>query len=424
MNCKNCEKLKQVIDELKKRIADLEAKLARYENPHVPPSKIERRRPPSQNPGKPGQRAGHKGTTRPQPEPTERIESKLEKCPHCNHSLGEPTKTERRIIEEIPEPQPVRIIEFVNHHYWCDKCNRGIVASHPDIPEKGRFGKNVLTQVTLLKYEDRLPHRKIREALERQYGLKVSPASIFDFTRRVNESLQSVYNFILQRIRDSDVVYVDETGIGVNGKKYWIWIFVTPFETFVIIRKSRGKKVLIEVLARRFKGIIVCDGWRSYPNFTDRIQRCWAHLLRELKSVAEKVNEAIPLSNGIHRLFHKLTELMKEKPPSDIRKKIWYEARATMKRWLKKDYNHPSVNKLIAKIQNGFDHWFTFILHPKVEPTNNRAERALREHVVQRKIIGTLRNTKGTHIHEVIMSVFATWKQQGKNLYQTLRLSI
>ena len=31
-----------------------------------------------------------------------------------------------------------------------------------------------------------------------------------------------------------------------------------------------------------------------------------------------------------------------------------------------------------------------------VEPTNNRAELALRELVVQRKIIGTLRNAKGT----------------------------
>ena len=95
-----------------------------------------------------------------------------------------------------------------------------------------------------------------------------------------------------------------------------------------------------------------------------------------------------------------------------------------MNRWLRKEYGHPDVAKLVTKIRNGFDHWFTFILHPGVEPTNNRAERALREHVVQRKIVGTLRNTKGTHIHEVVMSVLATWKQQGKNQYQMLRASL
>jgi len=57
---------------------------------------------------------------------------------------------------------------------------------------------------------------------------------------------------------------------------------------------------------------------------------------------------------------------------------------------------------------------------PGVEPTNNRAERALREHVVQRKIMGTFRNGKVTRTYETIMTVLATWKQQGRNLFQTL----
>ncbi len=95
-----------------------------------------------------------------------------------------------------------------------------------------------------------------------------------------------------------------------------------------------------------------------------------------------------------------------------------------MKRWLDRIYDDETLKKLVQKIRNGFDHWFTFIINHGVEPTNNRAERALRESVVQRKIIGTLRNEKGTHIYEVIMSVLATWKKQGKNLQNALRASI
>jgi len=57
---------------------------------------------------------------------------------------------------------------------------------------------------------------------------------------------------------------------------------------------------------------------------------------------------------------------------------------------------------------------------PGVEATNNRAERALREHVVQRKIMGTFRNGKGTRIYETGMTVLASWKQQGRDLSQTL----
>lgn len=46
-----------------------------------------------------------------------------------------------------------------------------------------------------------------------------------------------------------------------------------------------------------------------------------------------------------------------------------------------------------------------FIINPGVEPTNNRAERALRPHVVLRKILGTFRNDKGTSIERIMTTL-------------------
>jgi transposase len=74
-----------------------------------------------------------------------------------------------------------------------------------------------------------------------------------------------------------------------------------------------------------------------------------------------------------------------------------------------KEYSIEKVRKLIGKINNGFDYRFTFVINLGVEPTNNRAERALRPNVVLRKILGTLRDEKGTSIHERIMTTLATW---------------
>ena len=88
------------------------------------------------------------------------------------------------------------------------------------------------------------------------------------------------------------------------------------------------------------------------------------------------------------------------------------------------EFVNGKVKKLIGKIENGFEYWFTFVIHPGVDPTNNRAERALREHVVLRKILGTLRNGKGTFIHEHIMTMLATWGQKGLNSLQMLRSSL
>ena len=50
---------------------------------------------------------------------------------------------------------------------------------------------------------------------------------------------------------------------------------------------------------------------------------------------------------------------------------------------------------------------------PGIDSTNNRAERALREQVVLRKMFRTLRSAEGVRIHETITTMLATWKRRG-----------
>jgi transposase len=95
-------------------------------------------------------------------------------------------------------------------------------------------------------------------------------------------------------------------------------------------------------------------------------------------------------------------------------------ARAVIRLITKGEYTNENFRKLIGKISNGFEYWLTFIIHPGMEPTNNKAERAIHEHVVQRKIIGTLHNEKGIAIHERLMTVLATWSQMGLDSLQML----
>ncbi len=77
------------------------------------------------------------------------------------------------------------------------------------------------------------------------------------------------------------------------------------------------------------------------------------------------------------------------------------------------------VATLLGKIKGGTDHWLTFIGEPAVSPTNNAAENALREPVILRKIIGALRNDHGMFVHETILPLLATWRQQGRSLRGT-----
>lgn len=75
---------------------------------------------------------------------------------------------------------------------------------------------------------------------------------------------------------------MDETGIRVLGKNYWLWTFRTPDgEVVVVIRPPRGQNVLREIFGGDINGAGVVDDWRAY-NIIPVLQRCWAHLIMDV----------------------------------------------------------------------------------------------------------------------------------------------
>ena len=433
MTCENCVRLLGEIKQLEAQVSklkmeneELKRRLQIYENPNVPPSRRRYPTRPRSNSGKrfPGRPKGCPGKTRPTPKPNVVKGPEWNGCEVCGSPLGWPDYVGHRVVEEISNPMPKTVIDFLIFEGECDVCGAYNVARHPDCPPDGRFGKNVYVQTTLMKFKERLPLEKVSDTLERTYGLSVVPATILELTRRVSEWLKPEYKMIQQRIRGAHVVYIDETGHYVDGEKHWLWIFTTETETFIVIRKRRSESVLEEVLGEDFAGFIVCDGWRSYPTFTRKIQRDWAHLLREADWLAERTDRAKPLQKALHRLYNQLKLVLEDDPPPEERITLARKAKGRLRYWTRKRYRNKEIKDFIQKIRNGFEYWFTFVTNPGIEPTNNRAEQALREHVVQRKIMGTFRNYKGTAIYETITTLLATWKQQGFNLSEKLAESL
>jgi transposase len=215
------EQLRRENELLKAKIIELEARLAQYENAHTPPSlrRGKSRKKEKDIKGTPGQKIGHKGVTRLSAVPDYQIKVTADRCPDCGADLGNPFRVESKIIEEIPQPLPVRVTEYKIAHYLCPCCQKEVIAKDSSCPHEGKFGNNTIAQATLLKYEDRLPHRKIQGTLKRLHGLIISPSTIFDLTRRAAEAVQSEYDAILNKIRGAPIPYVDETGIHVQGEK-------------------------------------------------------------------------------------------------------------------------------------------------------------------------------------------------------------
>ncbi len=122
------EKVSKEKEQLEKKVKDLENQLAFFNNPHTPPSKqVFKTRTHQASSKKLGAPCGHKGATRKIPGHNEVVNHFLKRCPRCNDVLCKPFEFEERIVEEIPEPQPVKITKHVIGFYNCKNC--GIVCA-------------------------------------------------------------------------------------------------------------------------------------------------------------------------------------------------------------------------------------------------------------------------------------------------------
>ncbi len=412
---------KELILKQQLRIEELERRLLAYENAHTPPSQ-QRKYPKRESSGNQvGAPIGHEGATRPIPEPNRFKKLELKKCPDCGKLLGRPRSIHKKIIEDIPQVQPLLITQFTIPHYFCNHCNKEIIPSDPELPDEGIFGPNLQAQIALMKYEDRLPLAKIAKTLNRQYGLQLTPATILDITRRVADKLQAVYEAIKEEVKKSGQIVADETGLKVQGKTFWLWTFVSLTSVLFLIRKSRGQGPIKEALGD-YKGKLTCDGWTSYNKVVKIIQRCWAHLLREAKWYAEKYEEqARIVYNNLSELFKIIKDSLDK--PREIREKFYKNCIQKMQFFIGACKAQKELRKFAEKLENGLKHWFTCLLHPEIDMTSNKAERALREIVIQRKI-SSLWNEKGVRIKETIMSILATWNLRGLNTFSMLRQTL
>jgi transposase len=395
-------------DSLKKRLLP-------YENPHTPPSR--QMFPPKimNPPGKRGAPIGHKGATKVLGEPDEIIHVLEEKCPKCSHILGSPIRTEKKTIFDIPPPQKIKVTEYDLDVYRCSNCGIEVKAKHMDCPQTGDMGIYLLNYITMLKYNLRGVIRRVQEFLVTNNSLNLSVKGINDALLRVGDACRSEYAAIQDRIRKSKWVHIDETGFHVEGNKYWLWSFRSAEnDILVVIVDSRGRDIVKEIMGDDFHGPVIVDGWKAYSYLTI-IQRCWAHLIREVDAFKD-IEHGKELSQEIHAMFKELKESLKSE---DMEERETMKAMfdRNMEELVKRYDPYEELHKPVGYIRNGLGSWFTCLLYPGMEPTNNLAEQAIREHVVIRKIIGTFRSEEGSENYQYISSLLSTWRLQGKSMF-------
>ncbi len=410
---------------LKKEKEKLEKELHKYKNPNTPSAKQGFDKPQAQGipvGRKLGKKSGHEGKTRGADKPTTTIRVRATVNP-SNGSINivRMGEYEDRIITDFKIEKT--IICYRVHYYRDLGTGEVFLASHPDLPDKGIFGKNVIALANFLHFEHRVTLKGVADFFTNVADIPMTAPTVMELCNRAVGKATPVYGGIHSKLQRSPAANADETGSNQNGRAEWLWGFFTPFLAFFVFFSQRGGDI-VEKALYHFKGILGCDGWATYKVFSEAhgilLQRCWAHLIREVKSICKDVEGLNEAYVWICDMFEEIKKLRKIKS-KNIRKEGYEKLVAEMDRWVQIYYVHDGMKELVNKVKNGKEFWFTCVLYPEIEPTNNRAERGLRKFVVIEKIIGCLRSEQGKKRMQVMLSVFQTWRLQGLNPYRELR---
>src|SRR3990167_10216514 len=129
---------------------------------------------------------------------------------------------------------------------------------------------------------------------------------------------------------------------------------------------NKGGGDIVQNVLKNFKGILGCDGWGTYKVFSENqgilLQRCWAHLLREVKKTCKDVKDLNDAYIWICDMFDKIKKLREIK--SKKRRQIGYDKLvAEMNMWCQIYYSYDGMKELVNKVKNGKESWFTCVLY-------------------------------------------------------------
>ena len=406
-------------------------------------------KPPERRKGSGRNRGGQPGHPGSGPEllPIERVDEVVDHhpdaCRRCGQLLvGIDPEPLRHQVIEIPPITPL-VIEHRLHRLVCPCCSTSTCATLPADVEASHYGPRLSALVGLLGSAFPLSFSKTQALLQQLVGVEMSRGAIARVRQRLSAALAEPMAQALAAARQQPVAYVDETGAptgnadGNNptGKRGWQWVMVTAVVTVFIQGLSRSTAAAIELLGNAFDGIVVSDRFSTCNHLpTQQRQLCWAHLIRDLTAIAERPGasaefgaELLGLQQQLFGHWHHYREGKIDWPAlQQSCRPIRQAFETTLQRVVELGYQRgertpwASTVRTCQQLQKVRGGLWTFLETRGIEPTNNAAERALRQSVIQRKISQGVQSRQGAICRSRLLTVTTTLRQQGRDVWEFL----
>jgi len=97
-----------------------------------------------------------------------------------------------------------------------------------------RYGHGVLSWITYFNVALNMPINRILESLTDLFGFSFSRARTQSFKKDAADYYQETYQVLVQKIRQSEVVYADETEVRIGREKHYVWVFTNTKEVVFV----------------------------------------------------------------------------------------------------------------------------------------------------------------------------------------------
>ena len=354
---------------------------------------------------------------------------RAEKCAACGEEFGEDAEFTARTglyVVDIETGEPGIQVTHVKHLYGETTCQCGhVTKTEPGRCEKEEdwqveltewhlVGPSLVSLIVCLSLRMRMSRPRIQEFLNDWLQIYLSVGTINQAITEGGRAVEPVEEQLISEVRQSELLYVDETGWKEKGRLVWLWVVVTSTVTLFLIGR-RSWDVLADIL-EGYAGWLMSDGYLAYRNYARRL-RCWAHLIRKARGLSESLNQEAQIFG--EKVLACLTMLIEQiyqaraGPDTNLKTEFADQLEA-LKAWCEqnRDNPHDKTRQLARELLNDWDAIWTVLEHPELPITNNIAEQALRHWVIARKISHGTRTQQGSRAFTLLASVIDTCRQR------------
>jgi transposase len=431
------------IEELASKIAELEKKLGRNSsNSSLPPSSDRDRQSKPESPNraarralarKPGKQPGSQGNHLSQVDNPDKVVVHSPRC--CDGCGGDLSNAavedvEVRQVFDLPKPR----MTSTEHRAERRRCQCGMATKGvfpPEARSYASYGPRLRAFALYLLARQHLPFERAAEAIRDMFGVSVSTGFLDDLYSEGAKDLEAFLAEVLEQLKTSEVVHVDETSDRLGKKSVWYHVACTELLTLLHADVTRGYDGIERTgLFPGFSGVLVHDrlGWYfSYDNATHAV--CGSHLIRNLASVAvvrAQQDWATEMTALLLEMKHAATDA-REKGNKAIH---WRRLKDYMQRYddicaaalaanpapasgrKRNEVERESFNLAMAFVTRK-DEICLYAKDLRVPFTNNLAERDLRMAKLHKKISSCFRSLEGAERLAAVRSYLSTAIKQG-----------